>query len=138
MWKKKKYTLEEIWNIEIYISKPSLIFIYWDLWVGKTTLSQSIIQRYFGDKLKITSPTYTYYNIYEDITHFDLYRVNDYEYFVSIGWEEILDNNSGIILIEWPEILQWIYTPDIKIYLEKIENQPELRNIKIMYSHEEK
>lgn len=129
----KKYNLEEIWNINLDIQKPALIFIYGDLWVGKTTLSKKIIQDQLGKHIDVTSPTYTYYNVYSNVTHFDLYRVTDYDHFVSIWGEEILDNNTGIILVEWPQILDWIYTPDIEITLEKIENNPNQREIQIRY-----
>ncbi|MBT3726615.1 hypothetical protein HOG21_02715 [bacterium] len=32
----------------------------------------------------MTSPTYTYYNKYNDIYHFDLYRLKSYDEFFSI------------------------------------------------------
>ncbi len=52
------------------------------------------------------SPTYTYYQKYGDnIYHFDLYRLEDYETWVSIGGEEIAEDPTTIMLIEWPEIL---------------------------------
>jgi len=37
----------------------------------------------------------------------------------------VLDNNTGIILIEWPEILEEFYKPDVKIFLSKIERENE-------------
>jgi len=114
--------------------KPCIIFLYGDLWSGKTTLSGRIIQRHLKTDMHITSPTYVYYNKYEDIHHFDFYRMSDYDEFVSIGWEEILDNNEGIILIEWPEILEKYYIPDIKIYLEKPQGIENERIIKIEYT----
>ena len=61
--------------------------------------------------LSITSPTYTYYKRYGDICHFDLYRITDYDTFVQIGGEEILDDSENICLVEWPEILEGKYTP---------------------------
>lgn len=129
----KNYTLDMLADIDIKIQKPSIIFLYGDLWSGKTTLSQSLIQQYGGKTdMAITSPTYVYYNKYDDIYHFDLYRIRDYDEFVSIGWEEILDNNEGIILVEWPQILEEYYTPDIKIYLEKTSEDLR-RSIRIEY-----
>jgi tRNA threonylcarbamoyladenosine biosynthesis protein TsaE len=56
--------------------------------------------------LVVRSPTYTYYQKYStSIYHFDLYRLEDYDTFVSIGGEEILGDSCTITLIEWPEIL---------------------------------
>jgi len=131
---KKKYSLTDIRDLQIDIKKPSIIFLYWDLWAGKTTLSGNIIRNLWISKDEhISSPTYVYYNKYEDIYHFDLYRLWDYEEFCMIWWEEILDNNEGIILIEWPEILKPYYTPDISIRIEKTLDD-DIREIEIEYS----
>jgi tRNA threonylcarbamoyladenosine biosynthesis protein TsaE len=129
----KKYTLKEIQDLDIDIKRPYIIFLYGDLWAGKTTLSQSIIQKHTSKQHEITSPTYVYYNAYEDLYHFDLYRCRDYDEFVSIGWEEVLDNNEGIILIEWPEILEKYYKADLKIFLEKTQ-APGERKLTLQYS----
>ncbi len=125
---KQIFSLQEIHNLKLSLKKPMLVFIYGDLWAGKTTLSQSIIQKQLGNNIAVTSPTYVYYNTYEYMTHFDLYRLRDYDEFVSIGWEEILDNNEGIILVEWPELLEPYYIPDLKITLKKqeVENMREI------------
>jgi len=128
----KKYTLSMLQKSNIDIQKPSIIFLYGDLWAGKTTLSQSIIEQYVQNIEVVTSPTYVYYNKYKGVYHFDLYRLRDYDEFISIWWEEILDNNDGIILIEWPELLEKYYSPDIKIYIEKTSIEDE-RLIDIQY-----
>lgn len=129
----QKYSLKEIADLKIDISKPCIIFLYGDLGVGKTTLSQSIIENNTHETHEVTSPTYVYYNKYENIYHFDLYRCRDYDEFVSIWGEEILDDNDGIVLIEWPEILEWIYKPDITIYLQNTSINKE-REITLQYS----
>jgi len=38
--------------------------------------------------------------------HFDLYRLKDPEELYEIGWEDAL--TSGIILVEWPERLDYL------------------------------
>lgn len=121
---KKKYSLKELESLDIKINKPSLIYLKWDLWAGKTTISKHIIKNLLWIKENITSPTYTYYNKYKRndnsfIYHFDLYRLKNYDEFFSIWWEEILDNNNGVILIEWPELIEKHYKPDIEILINK-------------------
>ena len=128
----RKYFLNNISDLDIKIKKPCVIFIKWDLWAWKTTLSQYIIWDLLWVWVPITSPTYTYYNKYDDIYHFDLYRLKDYDEFFAIGWEDIFDNHSGVILVEWPEILEKYYTCDIEITLEKTGNKAE-RKIDITY-----
>jgi tRNA threonylcarbamoyladenosine biosynthesis protein TsaE len=119
-------------GLDFSISPACIIFLYWDLWAGKTTLSKEIISRYTLHNYVVTSPTYVYDNRYEEIYHFDLYRMRDYDEFVSIGWEEILDNNTGIVIIEWPEMLEQFYIPDIIIRLDRTEIEG-IRKIEIIY-----
>lgn len=129
---KKKYSLSMLQDIELRLEKPCIIYLSGDLGTGKTTLSQIILSQYLHVQGDITSPTYVYYNKYADNYHFDLYRIKDYDEFVSIGGEEILDNNSWIILIEWPDIIKKYYKADIEINLEKTDNEDE-RLIEIIY-----
>lgn len=147
---KKIYSINNIWNIEIPFKKPSLIFLKWDLASGKTTLVKSLIKKLWVRE-EITSPTYTYYNQYTansqqltddsqlkadnwkltTIYHFDLYRLKDYDEFFAIWWEDILDNNFGIIFVEWPEIIEKYYKADFEIFLKKTDKNNE-REIKII------
>lgn len=129
---KKIYNLENIKSLELEINSPSIIFLRWDLWSGKTTLSKHILNNILKIDEEITSPTYTYYNKYENNYHFDLYRISNYDEFFAIWAEEILDNNSWVILIEWPDIIEKYYSPDIEIFLRKTENENE-REIEIIY-----
>ena len=126
----QKYFLKYISDLKIEIKKPCLIFLKWDLWAGKTTLAKHILNDILWIEGEVTSPTYTYYNKYLDNYHFDLYRINNDEFF-AIWWEEILDNNSWVILVEWPEIIEKYYSPDLEIILKKTENSEE-REIKII------
>ncbi len=128
---KKIYNLENIKSLELEINSPSIIFLRWDLWAGKTTLSKHILNNILKIDEEITSPTYTYYNKYENNYHFDLYRISNYNEFFAIWAEEILDNNSWVILIEWPDIIEKYYSPDIEIFLRKTENENE-REIEII------
>jgi len=82
-----------------------------------------MIRNMLGQEISVKSPTYTYYEKYgSNIYHFDLYRARDYDHFFAIGGEEILDNGENISFIEWPQILENIYTPSVIITLEKTED----------------
>lgn len=127
---KQKYCIDQIKSLKININKPNIIFLRWDLWAGKTTLSKHIINDILWVKESVTSPTYTYYNRYDsqqygEVYHFDLYRLENYDEFFAIGGEEIFDNNTWIILVEWPDLVSEYYTPDISIFLEKTDNMDE-------------
>jgi len=128
------YFIKDLDSIDILINKPSIIFIKGELWAWKTTISKHIINNILGNNYNIISPTYTYYNKYEDIYHFDLYRLKWYDEFFAIWWEDVLDNNNWIIIIEWPEVIEKYYSPDIEIILRKTDNENE-RKIEINYKN---
>lgn len=129
----KKYNLSDITKLELNISPWDIIFLHWDLAAWKTTLSKHLINNILQIKDDVKSPTYTYYNKYLDnIFHFDLYRLKNYDEFFSIWGEDILDNKENISIIEWPEIISKYYKPTIEIFLEKTDNEFE-RIIKIKY-----
>ncbi|MDD2907579.1 MAG: tRNA (adenosine(37)-N6)-threonylcarbamoyltransferase complex ATPase subunit type 1 TsaE [Candidatus Gracilibacteria bacterium] len=127
----KKYTIDNIKSLDFNIKKPSVIFLKGDLGAGKTTLSKHILNDLLGIKADIISPTYTYYNKYDDNYHFDLYRLTNYDEFFAIGGEDIFDNNTGVILVEWPELIEPYYKADIVINLVKTENEDE-REIEVI------
>ena len=129
---KEKYFLDQIWELHFDIKKPCIVFLYWDLWAGKTTLSKHILKNMLGINTDITSPTYTYYNKYWNHYHFDLYRIEKYDEFFAIGGEDILENNTWVILIEWPDRIEKYWKADIEIYLKKWTEEDE-REIEIIY-----
>ncbi len=121
----KKYTIDNIHSLNLPIKKPCIVFLKWDLGAWKTTLSKHIFNNLIWISQDIISPTYTYYNKYDENYHFDLYRLTNYDEFFAIGWEDILDNNTWVIVIEWPEIIEPYYSADIIISITKTENDNE-------------
>lgn len=128
----QKYFLNDISNIIFPINRGDIVFLFGDLASWKTTLSKHLISYILQKDTEVSSPTYVYYNKYgENIYHFDLYRLKNYDEFFAIGAEEILENPNNICIIEWPEIIQSYFLPSIKIYLKKTENENE-REIHIL------
>jgi tRNA threonylcarbamoyladenosine biosynthesis protein TsaE len=135
----QKYVLNEINKLSFPLNKPQIIFLKWDLWAWKTTISKYILNNLLKVKDSINSPTYTYYNKYEwfldwekiDIYHFDLYRLENYDEFFAIWAEEIFDNNNWIILVEWPDLIEEYYQADLTIEIFKTE-QEDKREINIV------
>lgn len=87
-----------------------IFLLYGNLGAGKTTLVQA-----FGKILNvtehITSPTFSIMHEYhtfshQKIFHFDLYRIKNVEELKAIGFEDVLDNNSHLCFIEWPDIAE--------------------------------
>jgi len=135
----QRYNINDIKELGFSFKIGDIVFLNWDLWAGKTTISKHILNNILSVKEGITSPTYTYYNKYKwildwkeiNIYHFDLYRLNNYDEFFAIWAEEILDDNDWVILIEWPDIIKKYYNPNLIINLFKLENEDE-RKIEII------
>ena len=93
------------------------------LGAGKTTLIRALL-RQCGVQGDITSPTFTYMNVYEDVHgnnfyHFDLYRITTVDMFVNAGFDEYLYQPNSWALIEWPEVIEPLLTHDVcYVYLD--------------------
>lgn len=93
---------------KIFLKEPDLqyILLYGDIGCGKTTFARGFVQQFpKGELADISSPSFTICNHYPTepiIVHCDLYRfTNTSSYDIS----DILDNPSGLLLIEWAEYL---------------------------------
>jgi len=80
-----------------------------DLGVGKTTVIRALL-RACGIENTITSPTFTYVNIYENkkgehFYHFDLYRIKTINEFQQMGFDEYLYQPDSWVFIEWPAVI---------------------------------
>ncbi len=120
----------------------SVMALFGDLGAGKTTLTQGLLEG-FGIVPPYTSPTFVIMKQYDidsakhpyirRIYHVDAYRIGTQE-MLAIGWEEWLEDASGIVIVEWPEriadimpdsammiSLEWIDDTKRKIMMETNE-----------------
>ena len=93
--------------------KPgSIIFLYGEMGVGKTTFVRYLINTIQkNDNLaitEVTSPTFNLLNEYQlnkiKINHYDLFRIKSHEELKDLDLFEY--SNSSITFIEWPEIIE--------------------------------
>lgn len=94
---------------------PLVIGLSGDLGAGKTTLSQAIGAG-FGVSEPMPSPTFTLINEYSTprgrLYHLDLYRLEDYEELVELGFEEVLLRPNVLVLVEWiDKFAEWPSRP---------------------------
>jgi tRNA threonylcarbamoyladenosine biosynthesis protein TsaE len=87
------------------------------LGAGKTTLIRELVHCW-GITQPITSPTFTYVNVYETpqeelLYHFDLYRIHSLDEFVNAGFDEFLYVENSWAFIEWPEIIRPLLTRNV-------------------------
>ena len=109
-----------------------------DLGAGKTTLVKGIARQYTGvDSLEVTSPTFSYLNIYSglsDLHHFDLYRLSSSQEFIQAGFLEFL-STKGICCIEWPDRLPpHLPLQKVSIHMEYLSLEE--RKITVQRNHE--
>lgn len=90
------------------LKSGDVVALIGDLGAGKTHLTQGIAlsKGYHGE---VTSPTFALVNEYLagddgeiDVFHFDVYRLNDAEEMLEIGWEDYLERD-GLVVIEWAD-----------------------------------
>lgn len=81
------------------------------------SLQNTVHNAHSGEQIKYNSDVCTVNCAPCTLYHMDLYRLEDYETWVSIGGEEIAEDPTTIMLIEWPEILgeRVLYTQKISI-----------------------
>lgn len=81
------------------------------LGAGKTALTRGMVQGFLGDCREYSSPTFTLCQSYgpnscgQMLHHFDVYRLETPEAFVSAGLEEYLSQENGICVIEWANLI---------------------------------
>lgn len=107
------YGLEEVGLIAADLKKMmsfcKVFTFVGPLGAGKTTLIKELLAQ-CGVHQTITSPTFTYMNVYENeknqlFYHFDLYRINSLDEFVAAGFNEYLYAPDSWALIEWPAVI---------------------------------
>lgn len=110
------------------INSGKTIAFQGDLGSGKTTFIQGLAQG-LEIKEKITSPTFVIFKKYKInnntnlkwFYHFDLYRIKSIEEVIDLGFEEIVNDKSAIITIEWSEKIKKILPQDhLKIKIKNI------------------
>jgi tRNA threonylcarbamoyladenosine biosynthesis protein TsaE len=86
------------------IQPGTTIALIGDLGAGKTTLVTGLVEALGGTA---SSPTFSLVNEYPTrrftVWHIDLYRLERDAELVELGLEDMIDNRSGICVIEWAD-----------------------------------
>jgi len=107
------------------LTPPKLVLLRGDLGAGKTTLVKGIAQGFqAASEEDVTSPTFTLVHEYRGpsvtLHHIDLYRVETPRDLETLGIDDLMADNS-VLLIEWGEkFARFERERDVEIALERI------------------
>jgi len=117
------------------LAPPKIVVLRGDLGAGKTTLVKGIAEGFHAaSEEDVTSPTFTLIHEYRGpsatLYHIDLYRVDTPRQLETLGLDDLIADNS-ILLIEWGEkFARFERERDVEIVLERVgENE---RRVRIM------
>jgi tRNA threonylcarbamoyladenosine biosynthesis protein TsaE len=106
------------------LNAPVLVLLAGDLGTGKTTLTKGIVSGLgAANEDDVTSPTFTLVHVYgkpAKVYHADLYRIESFHDFETLGMEDMFTAPS-VAILEWSERFPlqspW---PQIRIRLEHL------------------
>ena len=117
------------------LSGGEIVLLSGALGAGKTLFVKGVMSALEFDESEVTSPSFTLVNIYEarlKVFHIDLYRLSDG---VAAGYavdlDEILCDESAVVLIEWAERLRDFPLPAAIIKITITGDGDEPRQISI-------
>ncbi len=94
----------------------SVLALVGGLGAGKTRMVKGLA-RAAGFGGEVTSPTFSLLHEYRGgslpVFHFDLYRLKESDELLSIGWDEILDD-QGIVIVEWADLFPDLLPPETR------------------------
>jgi tRNA threonylcarbamoyladenosine biosynthesis protein TsaE len=115
------------------LTPPKLVLLRGELGAGKTTLVKGIAEGFHAaSEQEVTSPTFTLVHEYRGaeakLYHIDLYRVDTPRQLETLGLDDLVAEDS-VLLIEWGEKFSRITRDrDIEISLETVgENERRIR-----------
>jgi tRNA threonylcarbamoyladenosine biosynthesis protein TsaE len=106
------------------LQAPVLVLLTGDLGTGKTTLTKGIVSGLgAANEDDVTSPTFTLVHVYGKTTkvyHADLYRIESFHDFETLGLEDMFTTPS-VAIVEWSERFPlpspW---PQVRVRLEHL------------------
>lgn len=116
-------------NLSVNNAGATVIGLSGDLGSGKTAFTQAIA-RELGISEPITSPTFVLEKIYKlenqkfgKLIHVDAYRLESGAELLKLGFAELLQDKSNLIIIEWVERVREILGEFREINFKFIDEQ---------------
>ena len=107
------------------LSPPRLVLLRGELGAGKTMLIKGIAAGFeAASEEDVTSPTFTLVHEYRgpkaNLYHIDLYRIDTLRQLETLGLDDLVAENS-VLLIEWGDkFARFVRDRDVEITLERV------------------
>lgn len=106
------------------LKAPMMVLLTGELGSGKTTLTKGIVSGLGAAKEdEVTSPTFTLVHVYgknAKVYHADLYRIESFHDFETLGLEDVFEK-PAVLILEWSERFPlpspW---PQVRVRLEHL------------------
>ncbi len=108
------------------LTAPVVVLLVGELGSGKTTLTKGIVSGLgAASEDEVTSPTFTLVHVYgavaKKVYHADLYRIENFHDFETLGMEDVFEK-PAVVILEWAERFPlrspW---PQVRVRLEHLE-----------------
>jgi tRNA threonylcarbamoyladenosine biosynthesis protein TsaE len=109
------------------LAPPKIVVLRGELGAGMTTLVKGIVQGFnAAEEEDVTSPTFTLIHEYRGpettVYHIDLYRVDTQRELETLGLNDLINENS-VLLIEWGEkFARFVRERDVEIAIERVSD----------------
>jgi tRNA threonylcarbamoyladenosine biosynthesis protein TsaE len=106
------------------LNDRAVILLKGDLGAGKTVFAKGVAAGLGIDAADVTSPSFTLINVHDGrlrLYHIDLYRLESSSR-VDLGLEEILEDERGVVMIEWAERLKFAPESSIEVRISYLSD----------------
>ncbi len=106
------------------LAAPVLVLLTGDLGSGKTTVTKGIVAGLgAANEDDVTSPTFTLLHVYgtdPKVYHGDLYRIESFHDFETLGLEDVFAS-PAVVILEWSEKFPLqAHWPQVRLKLEHL------------------
>jgi len=119
-----------------FLRGGEMILLSGGLGAGKTLLTKGVLYSLEYDVDEVTSPSFTLVNLYKtekfDVYHIDLWRIDENsDAAFAVGLNEITEDETAIVIIEWAERLRNFSFPEDVFNIEINGDGDDARKINI-------
>ena len=115
-----------------------IVLLSGGLGAGKTLFTKGVLSALDFDVDEVTSPSFTLVNLYKakfDVYHIDFWRLDENsDVAFAVGLDEILEDETAIVVIEWSERLKNFSFPNKIIRVSIAGDGDDARTIKVRTS----